>query len=87
MPPGQPVAQAGEDGEEGADEEDADEAALRKKAKAKADVERRKEQRHAAAVAAGRVPSQHGNPNCRARPAEPEGGAAGGPSSSRMAAE
>ena len=77
----------GEDGEEGAGEEGADEAALRKKAKAKADVERRKEQRHAAAAAAGRVPGQHGNPNCRARPAEPEGGAAGGPSSSRMAAE
>ena len=73
----------GEDGEEGAGEEGADEAALRKKAKA----ERRKEQRHAAAAAAGRVPGQHGNPNCRARPAEPEGGAAGGPSSSRMAAE
>ena len=83
----QPAAQEGEDGEEGADEEDADEAALRKKAKAKADVERRKEQRHAAAAAAGRVPGQHGNPNCRARPAEPEGGAAGGPSSSRMAVE
>ena len=74
----QPAAQEGEDGEEGADE-----AALRKKAEA----ERRKEQRHAAAAAAGRVPGQHGNPNCRARPAEPEGGAAGGPSSSRMAAE
>ena len=75
----------GEDGEEGAGEEGADEAAHRKKAKVK--VERRKEQRHAAAAAAGRVPGQHGNPNCRARPAEPEGGAAGGPSSSRMAAE
>ena len=79
----QPAAQEGEDGEEGAGEEGADEAALRKKAKA----ERRKEQRHAAAAAAGRVPGQHGNPNCRARPAEPEGGAAGGPSSSRMAVE
>ncbi|EOD38934.1 hypothetical protein EMIHUDRAFT_109157 [Emiliania huxleyi CCMP1516] len=59
------------------DEEEADEAALRKKAKAKADVERRKEQRHAAAAAAGREPGQRGNPNwvkSDARPARPEGG-------------
>ena len=72
----QPAAQEGEDGEEGADEEDA-EAALRKKAKAKADVERRKEQRHAAAAAAGREPGRRGNPNwvkSDARPARPEGG-------------
>ena len=73
----QPVAQEGEDGEEGADEEDADEAALRKKAKANAKVERRKEQRHAAAAAAGREPGRLGNPNwvkSDARPARPEGG-------------
>lgn len=52
------------DGEEqeGTDEEGAEEEARRKKAKAKVDVERRREQRHAAAVAAGRVPGQAGRP-------------------------
>ena len=59
----QPAAQEGEDGEEGAGEEGADEAAHRKKAKVK--VERRKE------------PGRLGNPNwvkSDARPARPEGG-------------
>lgn len=52
------------DGEEqeGTDEEGAEEEARRRKAKAKVDVERRREQRHAAAVAAGRVPGQAGRP-------------------------
>ena len=45
-------------------------------------IQRQREQRHAAAAAEGRVPGQNGRPKkSAARPAEPEGGAAGGPSS------